>query len=177
MLVKISPVLAIFSSVLAKISSVLVIFSSVLAKILSVMEIFLSTSIGKNIICIGVIFICGGENIFRVDGKLCILFLSLLAKISSALAIFSSALAKIWCALVKIWSVLAVFSSVLVENYVYYYPPRDVFALNTGKYRPGCIFFVYTGARVLWILSVINFRFFNNISRKVCNLKICIIYH
>ena len=24
---------------------------------------------------------------------------------------------------------------------VIYYPPRDVFALNTGKYRPGCIFF------------------------------------
>ena len=48
-----------------------------------------------------------------------------------------------------------------------YYPPRDVFALNTGKYRPGCIFFVYTGAPVLWILSVINFRFFNNISESM----------
>ena len=49
----------------------------------------------------------------------------------------------------------------------FYYPPRDVFALNTGKYRPGCIFFVYTGAPVLWILSVINFRFFNNISESM----------
>ena len=48
-----------------------------------------------------------------------------------------------------------------------YYPPRDVFALNTGKYRLGCIFFVYTGAPVLWILSVINFRFFNNISESM----------
>ena len=48
-----------------------------------------------------------------------------------------------------------------------YYPPRDVFALNTGKYRPGCIFFVYTGAPVLWILSVINFRFCNNISESM----------
>ena len=27
------------------------------------------------------------------------------------------------------------------ENKHFYYPPRDVFALNTGKYRPGCIFF------------------------------------
>ena len=26
---------------------------------------------------------------------------------------------------------------------VFYYPPRDVFALNTGKYRPGCIFFIF----------------------------------
>ena len=49
----------------------------------------------------------------------------------------------------------------------FYYPPRDVFALNTGKYRPGCIFFLYTGAPVLWILSVINFRFFNNISESM----------
>ena len=30
-----------------------------------------------------------------------------------------------------------------------YYPPRNVFVLNTGKYRPGCIIFVYTGAPVL----------------------------
>ena len=28
-----------------------------------------------------------------------------------------------------------------VVYFVLYYPPRDVFALNTGKYRPGCIFF------------------------------------
>ena len=51
--------------------------------------------------------------------------------------------------------------------YLIYYPPRDVFALNTGKYRPGCIFFVYTGAPVLWIMSVKNFRFFNNISESM----------
>ena len=50
---------------------------------------------------------------------------------------------------------------------IVYYPPRDVFALNTGKYRPGCIFFVYTGALVLWIMSVNNFRFFNNISESM----------
>ena len=49
----------------------------------------------------------------------------------------------------------------------YYYPPRDVFVLNTGKYRPGCIFFVYTSAPVLWIMSVNNFRFFNNISESM----------
>ena len=54
-----------------------------------------------------------------------------------------------------------------IKNNFFYYPPRDVFALNTGKYRPGCIFFVYTGAPVLWILSVINFRFFNNISESM----------
>ena len=48
-----------------------------------------------------------------------------------------------------------------------YYPPRDVFALNTGKYRPGCIIFVYTGAPVLWIMSGNNFRFFNNISESM----------
>ena len=48
-----------------------------------------------------------------------------------------------------------------------YYPPCDVFALNTGKYRPGCIFFVYTGAPVLWIMSGNNFRFFNNISESM----------
>ena len=48
-----------------------------------------------------------------------------------------------------------------------YYPPRDVFALNTGKYRPGCIFFVHTGAPVLWIMSGNNFRFFNNISESM----------
>ena len=52
---------------LAKISSVLAIFSYALAKMLSVVAIFLSTSIGKNIICVG--------------GKFCILFLSTLAKI------------------------------------------------------------------------------------------------
>ena len=48
-----------------------------------------------------------------------------------------------------------------------YYPPRDVFALNTGKYRPGCIFFVYTSAPVLWIMSGNNFRLFNNISESM----------
>ena len=52
-------------------------------------------------------------------------------------------------------------------SFQFYYPPRDVFALNTGKYRPGCIFFVYTGAPVLWIMSVNNFRFFNNISESM----------
>ena len=35
--------------------------------------------------------------------------------------------------------------------------------LNTGKYRLGCIFFLYTGAPVLWIISVNKFHFFNNI--------------
>ena len=51
--------------------------------------------------------------------------------------------------------------------HIFYYPPRDIFALNTGKYGPGCIFFVYTGAPVLWIMSVNNFRFFNNISESM----------
>ena len=50
---------------------------------------------------------------------------------------------------------------------IFYYPPRDVFALNTGKYRPGCIFFVHTCAPVLWIMSGNNFRFFNNISESM----------
>ena len=53
------------------------------------------------------------------------------------------------------------------QGMTFYYPPRDVFALNTGKYRPGCIFFVYTSAPVLWIMSVNNFRFFNNISESI----------
>ena len=53
------------------------------------------------------------------------------------------------------------------DSLEFYYPPRDVFALNTGKYRLGCIFFVYTGAPVLWIMSVNNFRFFNNISESM----------
>ena len=62
------------------------------------------------------------------------------------------------------------------SSLIFYYPPRDVFALNTGKYRPGCIFLVYTSAPVLWILSVNNFQFFNNISETI-NLQLCIIYH
>ena len=68
------------------------------------------------------------------------------------------------------WTVFSYTSRSDMFNYKFtwfYYPPRDVFALNTGKYRPGCIFFVYTGAPVLWILSVINFRFFNNISESM----------
>ena len=77
-------------SALAKISSVLTIFSFALAKMLSVvaiLAIFLSTNR---------FFICGGENIIYVGGKLCILFLlSALVKMSSDLAIFSSVLAKI----------------------------------------------------------------------------------
>ena len=48
-----------------------------------------------------------------------------------------------------------------------YYPPRDIFVLNTEKYRPGCIFFVYSGASVPWIISVNNFRFFTNISETI----------
>ena len=54
-----------------------------------------------------------------------------------------------------------------LQLHTLYYPPRDVFALDTGKYRPGCIFFVYTGAPVLCIMSVKNFRFFNNISESM----------
>ena len=72
----------------------LAIFSYALAKMLSVVANFLSTTIGENI-GVGVIFICGGENIICVGGKLCILFLSALVKVSSVLAIFSSVLAKI----------------------------------------------------------------------------------
>ena len=34
-----------------------------------------------------------------------------------------------------IWS-----HSVTVVTDTFYYPKRDVFALNTGKYRPGCFF-------------------------------------
>ena len=63
----------------------------------------------------------------------------------------------------------------MIDEYIpFYYPPRDVFALNTGKYRPGCIFFVYTGAPVLWIMSVNKFRFFNNISE---NMQLTNIYN
>ena len=116
-------------------------------------QCFLSTSTGENIIFIGVIIICGGENIICVGGKLCILFLSALAKISSALAIFSSVLAKISCALAKIscalaeiacalaeiscalakisW-VVAVFSSVLVGNYVHCKSPTQIFPTKTS---------------------------------------------
>ena len=75
---------------------------------------------------------------------------------------------------ITVFTFPVVFTSYFPTSYVscimciaFYYPPRDVFALNTGKYRPGCIFFVYTGAPVLWILSVINFRFFNNISESM----------
>ena len=43
---------------------------------------------------------------------------------------------------------------------MFYYPPCDIFALNTGKYRPESIFFLYTGTLVLWIMSVNNLHFF-----------------
>ena len=56
----------------------------------------------------------------------------------------------------------------MVQIQEIYYPPRDVFALNTWKYRPGCIsFFVYSGASISWITSVNNFRFFTNISETM----------
>ena len=60
-----------------------------------------------------------------------------------------------------------IYTKEVISFFCFYYPPRDVFALNTGKYRPGCIFFVYTGALVLWIMSVNNFQFFNNISESM----------
>ena len=57
-----------------------------------------------------------------------------------------------------------------------YYPPCDVFALNTRKYILGCIFFVYTGAPVLWIMSVNNLPFFQQYLGKYTIYK-CIIYY
>ena len=36
-----------------------------------------------------------------------------------------------------------------------------------GEIQTGMYFFVYTGAPVLWIMSVKNFRFFNNISESM----------
>ena len=36
-----------------------------------------------------------------------------------------------------------------------------------GKYRPGCILFVYNGASVPWITCVNNFRYFTNISETM----------
>ena len=49
----------------------------------------------------------------------------------------------------------------------FYYPPRHVFDPYMGIYGAGCIFFVYTGALVPWIISVNNFRFSNNISETM----------
>ena len=48
----------------------------------------------------------------------------------------------------------------------FYYPSQDVFALNMGKYRWVCIFFVYTS--ILWIISVNSFQFFTNILETIC---------
>ena len=52
------------------------------------------------------------------------------------------------------------------ELAIYYTPMHFMWGVKSGA-TPGCIFFVYTGAPVLWILSVINFRFFNNISESM----------
>ena len=73
---------------------------------------------------------------------------------------------------VSIMFIMQIRQVILFDVLVIYYPPRNVFALNTGKYRPRCIVFVYTGAPVLWIMSVNNFRFFNNIweSMQVTNM-------
>ena len=40
-----------------------------------------------------------------------------------------------------------------------------------GKYRPGCIFFVYNGACVSWITSVNNFRSFTYISETMLSIN------
>ena len=63
-----------------------------------------------------------------------------------------------------------------LNNNSIYYPPRDVFVLKTGKYRPGCTFFVHTDALVLWIISVNNFQLLTpahkgwGYSRPLCRL-------
>ena len=58
-----------------------------------------------------------------------------------------------------------------------YYPPRDIFALNTGKYRAGCIFFLYTffqqylGKYVTYKYVSLD-RSFYSTSARVCSIKI-----
>ena len=61
-----SSVLKLFSSVVAKISSVVAKMSYALAEKLSVVAIFIYKCWWKKIICVGVIFISGGENIICV---------------------------------------------------------------------------------------------------------------
>ena len=92
----------------------------------------LSTNIGKNIICAGYIFICGGKNIcvgyiFVCVGEnlICVGYTFVcVGENIICVTTFSSVLAKIS-------SMLAIFLYLLVENYVYCNSPTQMFPIKT----------------------------------------------